>query len=153
MYNVHRGSKTVLLHITLLIAFISSLHLSSSVFISWDYHNLMDVCYTNYRLRSSYSTSIKVDSLYVIDSVYILNNNSLSNLNNSFFWLNNNPGIQYFILDTVSTTLKQTILNHSYLYTFKVSIQDIPPYLIDLLFTSIILSSYTLFIQKIKIIS
>jgi hypothetical protein len=151
VYTIYTNLKILLLHILLFLAFSTSIYLNSSVFILWDYDSIMSVTYTNYRLRNPYSTSLKVDSLYVIDFIHTVSSKLLLNLTNSFFWLNNNPSIQYFVLDTTDTTLRQTILNHSYLYTFKVSIQDTAPYLIDLLFTYVLAISY-FFLSKKNII-
>lgn len=153
IYHLVKKYKITLIHLLVVLFCILPILLNYSVYILWDYYNQSIYNYAGYKVRSYYSSNILVDNLYIVNTAFNLWDFNIKQIINSFFWLNSNPNIQYFLLDTSDSILTQGIYNHTYLYTFKVVILDIVPIVIDSIFTYISFILLIIFNKKNCIIS
>ena len=102
-------------------------------------------------LRSVLHNNIYTENIYVVDTFSRLNGINYTSPS-SFFHLNSSIDTQFFNLTTSTNFLKQTIYNHTHLYSFQVAIFDNPSLTVDLTLTLLVAFILTSFLSKIKII-
>jgi hypothetical protein len=96
-------------------------------------------------------SSILTENTYIKNITTSLNYLSSVSIN-SFFWFTNGIDTQFFELNLNTDLLKQVIYNHTYMYTFNVSIWDVPTLLVDVVYTFILLYFIKFTKNKLKII-
>lgn len=152
VYSIGRNIKVTLLHILLLITFITSLQLNTTVFVVWDYICNSNTDYLFTTSRSPYISNIIVDNTYIIDTLFSLNWEYVISVINSFFWFNTNLVNQLFLIDLSDETLRQVIINHTFTYSFKVYVYDIASGVTDLLVIPVFIFILNFFTFKTLII-
>jgi len=137
-YKNFKLNITILLHILLIIMIFLSTQIPNSIFTNWNFINESKITWFNNYYRSSLNNNIFTENTYISSNLNILY--SINNTNpNTFFQLNSNIYTQFFDLDTNTNLLKQVIFNHTYLYTFKVTIFDNSSLNVDIVIIIILL--------------
>lgn len=127
-----------------------SIFLQNTIFINWVYTVSASVSWNGVYNRGVLHNNVYFDNIYITDTLVTVTN-YLINSSNSFFWFQNSLDTQFFALELTPSILKQTIYNHTYLYTFHVNIYDIPSLVTDNALSIISLFIITRFYKKLKI--
>lgn len=151
LYFVPRTYYFTTFHILILITFISSIYLDYSLYTIWEYFNMSNVSWQGIYKRSLNTSNIIFDNIYISNSVPTLNSNTLLN-SNSFFWFDNSLNSQFFMLDLNEILLKQSVYNHTFLYTFNISVYDISSLVSDIPILILTVITLYFYFKKIKII-
>jgi len=152
IYNVLKNIKVTVFHLLLLITFVTSVQLNSSVFVVWDHFYNVGTEYFITKNRSPYINNILVDNPYIIDTMFTLSSEYVINVVNSFFWFNTNLVNQLFLIDLSDETLRQVIINHTFMYSFRVYVYDIASGVTDLLVVPVLLLTFRFITLKTLII-
>jgi hypothetical protein len=151
LYLLPRTYYFIVLHVLLFIIFLSPIYINQSLYILWEYSNLSNTSWQSVYKRGLYSSNIILDNIYIINSNLNLNSNTLLNLN-SFFWFDNSLNSQFFMLDLNEVLLKQSIYNHTFLYTFNVSVYDTSSIVSDIPVINLFFIIIYFYFKKSKII-
>lgn len=140
-----------LLHLLIIYALLLVTFSLNTIVTSWDLQLNSHTSYYNFYYRSFFRNNTFVDNTYIFNT--LTQNNNYSNINtNSFYWFNNNLDSQFFELSLNSNFVKQIIYNHTYMYTFSVSIKDNSSFLPEIFFTILYITFLRAYFFKLKII-
>jgi hypothetical protein len=138
-------------HITIVILLLLPLSVPNTVCISWELLNESVINWFNSYYRLVFRNNYFTNNVYISDTLNTYKSSNVSTPN-SFFWFSNNLDTQFFELDLTTNLLRQVIHNHTYMYTFKVSIWDITPLVVDLYTWFIFINVLYFYTSKFKII-
>lgn len=138
-------------HITIVILLLLPLSVPNTVCISWELLNESVINWFNSYYRLVFRNNYFTNNVYISDTLNTYKSSNMSTPN-SFFWFSNNLDTQFFELDLTTNLLRQVIHNHTYMYTFKVSIWDITPLVVDLYTWFIFINVLYFYTSKFKII-
>lgn len=138
-------------HITIVILLLLPLSVPNTVCISWELLNESVINWFNSYYRLVFRNNYFTNNVYISDTLNTYKSSNMSTPN-SFFWFSNNLDTQFFELDLTTNLLREVIHNHTYMYTFKVSIWDITPLVVDLYTWFIFINVLYFYTSKFKII-
>jgi hypothetical protein len=151
IFNLNSFRNVNYLHIIFILIFFISILFFNTNFIHWELHNNSLTNWLNYYYRCHTRSNTFIENTWVFSTLENVNSVSSSNIN-SFLSFNTNFDTQLFDLHLNDSILSQVIYNHTYKYSFKVSIFDMSSLVTDLVTTFTVLFLWFFLHKNIKII-